>query len=63
MVYKLLNKFYFLSTRLYGNNKCCADLDIKRDVPIVLGNINYEDSYDGDFTNRRAVIYTLSFTG
>tara|TARA_B100001564_G_scaffold356173_1_gene369819 strand:+ start:390 stop:1193 length:804 start_codon:yes stop_codon:yes gene_type:complete len=38
------------------------DLDIKRDVPIVLGNINYEDSYDGEFTNRRAVIYTLSFT-
>ena len=22
------------------------DLNIKRDVPIVLGNINYEDSYD-----------------
>jgi hypothetical protein len=38
------------------------DLNIKRDVPIVLGNISYEDSYDGDFTNRRAVIYTLSFT-
>ena len=37
-------------------------LDIKRDVPIVLGNINYEDNYDGDFTTRRAVIYTLSFT-
>ena len=37
-------------------------LDIKRDVPIVLGNINYEDYYDGDFTTRRAVIYTLSFT-
>ena len=37
-------------------------LDIKRDVPIILGNINYEDSYDGDFTTRRAVIYTLSFT-
>ena len=38
------------------------DLNIKRDIPIVLGNINYEDNYDGDFTNRRAVIYTLSFT-
>ena len=38
------------------------DLNIKRDVPIVLGNINYEDNYDGDFTTRRAVIYTLSFT-
>ena len=37
-------------------------LNIKRDIPITLGNINYEDSYDGDFTTRRAVIYTLSFT-
>ena len=38
------------------------DLQIKRDVPIILNNINYEDSYSGDFTTRRAVIYTLSFT-
>ena len=37
-------------------------LNIKRDIPIVLGNINYEDSYDGDFTSRRAVIYTINFT-
>ena len=39
-----------------------ADMGIKRDVPIVLNNINYEDDYEGDFTNRRALIYTLSFT-
>ncbi len=38
------------------------DLNIKRDVPIILNNVNYEDSYDGAFTNRRAVIYTLNFT-
>ena len=38
------------------------DLNIKRDVPIVLNSVNYEDSYDGTFTNRRAVIYTLQFT-
>ena len=38
------------------------DLGIKRDIPIVLGNIGYEDTYDGSFTQRRAVIYTLSFT-
>ena len=38
------------------------DLNIKRDIPIVLGNITYEDSYDESFTNRRAVIYTISFT-
>jgi len=38
------------------------ELNIKRDVPIVLTNVNYEDSYTGDFTTRRAVIYTLDFT-
>ena len=38
------------------------ELDIKRDVPIVIGNIQYEDSYDGQFENRRAVIYTMNFT-
>ena len=38
------------------------DLDIKRDVPIVLNSINYEDSYDGSYTTRRAVIYTMNFT-
>ena len=37
-------------------------LDIKRDIPIIIGNIQYEDTYDGAFTNRRAVIYTISFT-
>ena len=38
------------------------DMGIKRDIPIVLNNVNYEDSYDGGFTTRRAVIYTLNFT-
>lgn len=38
------------------------DLNIKRDVPIILNSVDYQDSYDGSFTNRRAVIYTLSFT-
>ena len=38
------------------------ELDIKRDVPIILNSVNYEDTYNGEFTQRRAVIYTLSFT-
>jgi hypothetical protein len=38
------------------------ELDIKRDVPIVLNSVNYEDSYTGNFEQRRAVIYTLNFT-
>ena len=39
-----------------------TDMGIKRDVPVVLGGISYEDNYEGDFTARRALIYTLSFT-
>ena len=38
------------------------ELNMKRDVPIILGNIDFQDSYDGSFTTRRAVVYTLSFT-
>lgn len=39
-----------------------ADMGIKRDVPIILNSINYEDNYRGDFNERRAIIYTLNFT-
>jgi len=38
------------------------ELNIKRDIPIVLNSVNYEDTYSGDFSQRRAVIYTLGFT-
>ena len=38
------------------------ELSIKRDIPIILNSVNYEDTYSGDFTTRRAVIYTLNFT-
>jgi hypothetical protein len=34
----------------------------KRDIPIVLDNISMEDDYEGDYTTRRALIYTLKFT-
>ena len=39
-----------------------ADMGIKRDVPIILNSVSYEDSYQGDFESRRAIIYTLAFT-
>ena len=38
------------------------ELEIIRDVPIVLNSISYEDDYEGDFTSRRSIIYTLAFT-
>ena len=34
----------------------------KRDVPMILNNISQQDDYEGDFSTRRALIYTLSFT-
>ena len=39
-----------------------ADMGIKRDVPIILNSVSYEDNYQGDFESRRAIIYTLAFT-
>ena len=37
-------------------------MDSKRDIPIILNSINYEDSYEGDFASRRSIIYNLAFT-
>jgi hypothetical protein len=34
----------------------------KRDIPVVLENITMQDDYEGDFTTRRVLIYTLRFT-
>ena len=34
----------------------------KKDIPIVLENITTLDDYDGDFTSRRVLLYTLRFT-
>ena len=34
----------------------------KRDIPIVLENITMQDDYEGDFTSRRVLYYTLRFT-
>tara|TARA_B100000123_G_scaffold39028_1_gene25688 strand:+ start:363 stop:1169 length:807 start_codon:yes stop_codon:yes gene_type:complete len=38
------------------------EMNLVRDVPIILNGVQYEDSYDGEFTRRRAVVYTLNFT-
>jgi len=33
-----------------------------RDVPIILNSVSMEDTYEGDFTERRVIEYSLSFT-
>lgn len=42
--------------------KAIPELDIKNDLPIILDTIGFEDDYEGDFTARRSIIWTLSFT-
>jgi hypothetical protein len=34
----------------------------KRDVPVILNSISMDDTYEGTFDSRRALIYTLKFT-
>jgi len=34
----------------------------KRDIPVVLENVTMQDDYEGDFSTRRALYYTLRFT-
>jgi hypothetical protein len=42
--------------------KAVPEMNIKHDIPIILDNIDFSDNYDGQFTERRAIIWTLSFT-
>ena len=34
----------------------------KRDIPLVLDDISFKDDYEGDFSTRRSLVYTLRFT-
>lgn len=37
-------------------------MDALVDIPIVLNSINVEDTYEGSYEDRRAIIWTLNFT-
>ena len=37
-------------------------IDEKKDVPIVLDSVSFRDDYEGDFSSRRLILYTLQFT-
>lgn len=38
------------------------DLDVTRDIPIILNSLTQEDVYEGDFETRRSIVWTLTFT-
>lgn len=42
--------------------KAVPELNLNHDVNIILNNISFEDTYEGDFSTRRMIIWTLSFT-
>ena len=37
-------------------------LGLNVDLPVVLNNVGMQDTYEGDFINRRAIVWTLDFT-
>tara|TARA_B100000902_G_scaffold188382_1_gene180300 strand:+ start:1746 stop:2549 length:804 start_codon:yes stop_codon:yes gene_type:complete len=37
------------------------DMDERKDIAIVLNNINYEDDWDDSFLDRRSIVWTLNF--
>ena len=39
-----------------------STMGIKRDIPIVMNSLTTQDTYEGDFITRRALIHTLTFT-
>ena len=38
------------------------DMEIVQAIPVILNSISAEDNYDGQFTERRFVVHTLTFT-
>lgn len=42
--------------------KTIPQMGIKNDLPILLEGITFEDTYEGDFSDRRSIIWTLTFT-
>ena len=38
------------------------EMNWKQDIPIVLNGVSMQDTYEGDFETRRALIHTINFT-
>lgn len=38
------------------------EMNVKMDIPVILDRVSINDSYDGDFKNRRALTWNLDFT-
>jgi len=39
-----------------------SSINEKRDIPVILENVTMDDQYEGNFTSRRVLLYTLRFS-
>jgi len=45
-----------------NNIRLIPEMDLVYDVPCILNDVSVEDTYEGDFASRRALIWNLNFT-
>ncbi len=45
-----------------NNIRLLPEMDLVYDVPCILNDVSVEDTYEGDFASRRALIWNLNFT-
>jgi len=45
-----------------NNINLIPDMDLVYDVPCILNDVSVEDTYEGDFSTRRSLIWNLGFT-
>ena len=57
-----INWFNFYYNNLKDLGMEVDIINEKRDIPVILENITMQDDYEGDFTSRRVLLYTLRFT-
>lgn len=52
----------FFTPEWTASLKINPDMGFNYDVPIILNSVRSQDTYEGNFETRRAIIWTLSFT-
>ena len=51
----------FFTPEWTGTLNLIPDMDIKMDIPLVLQSMSSQDTYEGDYETRRALIWNLNF--
>jgi hypothetical protein len=52
----------FFTPEWFVTMNLIPEMNWKQDIPIVLNGVSMQDTYEGDFETRRALIHTINFT-